>query len=288
MAQAIQIIRRDLTAIEKKVAKLSLDLKSFYRQYLKLLGESADRQLMAAAYQICTQAYPEAFLKLSFDERYKVQSNLKRIGKKIQEKLLSYCQNHSNFSTSEQIDTEEQILLPSSTPEQESSSQDDLSSQLRIQRITNPEDLLQWCKYLEQGINETLEQSSHRANLYLQQAQILPTKLPAKILEMALRAEQEGTTVSGSPNILNLLIEAENKEEAEDSMEDSKVTRITAVHLRLAEIEFADPTVSRERNQIRSLLAQLNKLRKQYHQLKRDYATAQAEAAWRSSWIEQE
>jgi hypothetical protein len=54
----------------------------------------------------------------------------------------------------------------------------------------------------------------------------------------------------------------------------------------MAELEFADTRLSVERNQIRSLWEQLNRLGKQYHHLRKEYTIAQAEAAWRSSWYD--
>jgi hypothetical protein len=120
---------------------------------------------------------------------------------------------------------------------------------------------------------------------------------------MAIQAGEEGQSLGGGNNMLNILVEAktpepeEEKDEDEDEDEDEddgddhdfssgKVTKVTAIHLRMAELEFADTRLSVERNQIRSLWEQLNRLGKQYYHLRKEYTIAQAEAAWRSSWYD--
>lgn len=73
----------------------------------------------------------------------------------------------------------------------------------------------------------------------------------------------------------------------EDEKEDSTLTRITAVNLRLAEIEFADSQLLAGRNQIRKLSERVGTLQRQYHKKRRERAVAQAEAEWRSSWFDE-
>lgn len=99
--------------------------------------------------------------------------------------------------------------------------------------------------------------------------------------------------------MLNILVEAKTPEPEEEKDEDEddgdgddhdflsgKVTKVTAIHLRMAELEFADARLSVERNQIHSLWEQLNRLGEQYHRIRKEYTIAQAEAAWRSSWYD--
>ena len=256
MPKSLEKIQKYLSAIEEKASQLSLEIHQIYRQYLELLDKSVKRQLITAFYQICTQAYPESFLRLSLEEQFQLQERVKELGKDVREHLLSYIEQHPD------------------------------SEDRDVNQITNPEDLMKWCQYLEEGINETLENLSHKANRSLQQFHILPSKLPIKALEMALRADGEENSISNLPNLLDLLIDSQDKEDLSNPEQDSKITKITAIHLRLSEIEFADPTVSIARNQIRNLLEQLSKMRQQYYQVKRDYTAARAEDAWRMSWVE--
>ena len=88
MAKAINFIRKDLVKIEEKVSQLFQEIYHIYYQYIELLSRSVRRQLMVACYQICTQIYPESFLNLSFDERYKLQENLKQLSREIESQQI--------------------------------------------------------------------------------------------------------------------------------------------------------------------------------------------------------
>jgi hypothetical protein len=136
---------------------------------------------------------------------------------------------------------------------------------------------------MEAVIQDTLKKLSHETNVVLQKARILPKKLPERILEVAAAASEASAEVMpGPPNLLNLVIEIENDQDPDES----SLTQITAINLRLGEIEFADPAVSSARKQIRSLLVQLSKLGREYEKKHRELSTAEAEAAWRASWFE--
>jgi hypothetical protein len=282
MAKAINIIRKDLVAIEGKVEQLFQEIYHVYRQYLDLLSQSTHRQLIVACYHICTQIYPQPFLNLSFDKRHKLQNNLKQLGKEIQGQLLSYLVTSLHSETEEIPEIQEEIFYQ---PETETEPvMTDSSDSPTLPKITNPEDLFTWCKSIEKGIQETLESLSQDANNQLQQMGILPSRLPSKILEMALRAEESATAVNQTPNLLDLMVEIEKKEGNSKDKVTAKPMRITAVRLRLSEIEFTDPALNVARNQMRDLLDTVKKIRQQYRQVQQDYAIAQAEAAWRSSW----
>ena len=94
--------------------------------------------------------------------------------------------------------------------------------------------------------------------------------------------ESENTPVGGRPNLLSLLVEAEDAEEDDDA----KVTRIIAINLRLSEIEFADINIAAWRDKIRSLNGKLSQLQREYRKKQREVAVMEAESAWRSSWYE--
>lgn len=282
MAKAINIIKKDLIAIEEKVEQLFQRIYHFYDQYLDLLSQSVRRQLIVACYHICTQIYPQPFLKLSFDERHNLQNNLRQLGKQIQELLLAYLVISDGAKTEEISEDIGDILIQEETETQPAMlTTPDASNS---PKITNPEELFEWCKYVEKGIQETLDRLSQEVNNQLRKAGILPSRLPSKILEMALQAEESATAVNQTPNLLDIMVEIEKKEGNSRDKITEKPMRITAVRLRLSEIEYADPALSVARKQIRDLLDRVKKIRQQHRQVQKDYAIAQAEAAWRSSW----
>jgi hypothetical protein len=135
---------------------------------------------------------------------------------------------------------------------------------------------------MEEAIAQTLQTISLETNRLLQHTGIIPDKLPAAVLEAAAKVEASGEGTPGSPNLLNLLMETDS----DGDSEDSTLTRIVAINLRLSEIEFADPTLSAGRNQIRKLSVRVTTIQREYHKKLRERAVAQAEAAWRSSWFD--
>lgn len=293
MAMAtVERIEQDLAALLEAIALLKVDFYSTYGQYLKLLGQAVRQQLILASYQICTQGYPESFLGLSFNQRHNLQQGIRKLGGQVQTQLLSHLEpsqglpekdaqtpvedkqmlssNQEQLSTFEMIETDEILDISESTE-----AANDSSSQ--------PQQLLEWLEQLENAIAQTLKDLSLDTNRLLQTNGIIPDKLPPAVLEAAVQVEASTEAVAGSPNLLNLLMEAEN----DDDKEDSTLMRIVAINLRLSEIEFADPTLSAGRNQIRKLSARVSSFQREYHKKQRERAVAQAEAAWRSSWFDE-
>ncbi|MGK7916998.1 MAG: hypothetical protein AB4038_15885 [Prochloraceae cyanobacterium] len=305
MTRSSEQIKRDLEAIENKVADIAVELRRIYLQYLDLLSQSIEKQLVLASYRICTQEYPESFLGLSFNERQTLQQNLRQLGKEIRSQLLDYLEtskepaNDSDRTTREiltqlslleeknedlleKLLSQEPELSEQTSTETEIEKTDRESSEIDPSNTTNPEHLIRWHQQIQKGINRTLASLSKQANQLLEEANILPHQLPDKVLEMAIQAEDTDSAVRSHPNLLNLLIEAEN----EDKSQEAKITKITAIRLRLAEIEFSDPTLSAQGNQIRTLLAKINKVKQHYQNKQQELSVAKAETAWRSSWYE--
>ncbi|GAB4196430.1 MAG: hypothetical protein Fur006_43910 [Coleofasciculaceae cyanobacterium] len=293
MARAIERIEQDIAALEDAIAVLKEEFYKAYSHYLTLLGQAVRRQLILASYQVCTQGYPEAFLSLSFNQREKLQQSIQQLGKKIQEQLLSYLESSNNLSQIEPTDSDELTAEPSLESSEQPPQDDpepppepvDSSEATAItpKEPTQTEQLAQWQEQLEEAIAQTLQTLSLDTNRLLQQAGILPSKLPTAVLEAAAKADASTeSATAGSPNLLNLIMETDS----EDDSEDSTLTRIIAINLRLLEIEFADPALSVGRNQIRNLAAKGNTLHRQYHKRQRERSVAQAEAAWRASWYE--
>jgi hypothetical protein len=184
-------------------------------------------------------------------------------------------------SSTEAPSSEEQPIEQSieEQPDQEQSA-DDLSE---ADRPSSPKDVARWQELLEERVAEKLQNFSHAANRLLQQAGVLSSRLPEPVLEVASKADLTSETSASPPNLLNLLVETET-----DESKTAAVTQVMAVRLRLSEIEFGDSTTTVWRSKIRNLSAQLNKLGREYHKKQKAKAIAEAEAAWRSSWYEDE
>lgn len=315
--RSLPSIRDNLTHIETQTTQLWQEFRSLYQQHLNFLTQTVNQQLIFAVHQICTQIYPEIFLTLSLNQRQKFQARIRHIVRDFQPKLLTHLASKGILLSPVTLEVaslpEETATVPFDN--QEIAPPKDLEALLSQPSrphliVNNPDDLNHWCRELEREMNRHLTDISHETNLLLQKVEILSPKLPPQILEMALKAEESGmnTGQGGMPNILSIVVEtrrAEAKsekpededletnedEDEEDNQEEemaknSQILKIAAIHLRLSELEFADVHLSLTRKQLRNLEEKLNKLRKQYHQLKREYLRSEAEMAWRASWTE--
>lgn len=326
MPRSIQQIKQDIENLEKTVTEISQEFHNVYDRYLDLLSQSVQKQLILASYQICTQIYPESFLRLSLDRRQKLQQNLKNLGKDFKTTFYKNLENIEQKKEQQNTDILEEMLknlslVPDKPQEQVNLSEEKLpietseileqSQQLEEQTNTldnssidnsyfqaselkqqeeidlpNPEYLFVWQKKVEQAIKKTLDSISKEANKSLQEVNIIPNRLPSKIIDVAIQAEETssgGNKFNQLANVLNLVIETEKEQKAKPT----SITPISLLRLRLSEIEFADPVLSNQRHQIRDMLKKIDKIRQQYQIKKREHAVAEAEAAWRSSWYEE-
>ncbi len=300
MARAIERIEQDIAALQEQIKAIATELHSAYASYLTTLGQALQKQLILASYHLCTQGYPEKFLGLSLNQRQKLQQAIRKLGQQAAEKLLNWMKSEedrellTDGESDEKLGDEENLdvnSLPRPTLWEEISSTVSNPEEvytpspryLTSPDPSNPVELAKWQQGLEHQTQQTLKKVSHDANLVLQKVDILPKKLPEPILEAAAAASEASAEVMpGPPNLLNLVIEIENEQDAEDS----KLTQLMAINLRLGEIEFADVALSSDRKQIRNILGRLNKLGREYQKKQRERSIAEAEAAWRASWFE--
>ncbi|ELR99178.1 hypothetical protein [Gloeocapsa sp. PCC 73106] len=93
MTRTIQQITKDLETLEQKVAIVSQESYHIYSQYLESLSAALRQQFILASYQLCTQIYPEYFLKLSYSQREQLQQNLIEISQENLQEILAEKQN---------------------------------------------------------------------------------------------------------------------------------------------------------------------------------------------------
>lgn len=289
MARAIELIERDITALQEAIRAIARSLQNAYASYCHSLGAACTKQLILASYYLCTQGYPEKFLNLSLNQRQKLQQGIRNLGTQSAELLRSYL-DAQGMSTDEveEVDEEVREIL--------SESSDLPMSNVTINNsrpdLSNPMEILEWQEDTEDFIQGVLKNISRETNILLQRFCIITEKIPEHLLEAAAAVMEPTATLSlsetsaqvmpGLPNLLNLVVEIEN----EQSPEDSKITQVMAINLRLAEIEFADVKLSSDRRQIRHILVQLQKVARDYQKKQRERSVAQAESAWRASWFE--
>ena len=87
MVKASSQIEKELGLLQQRTEEMAITLDPIYDGYLNALAEASKQQLMSAAYHLCTQAYPDKFLTLSWKERNELQKALQVLAAQIQPQL---------------------------------------------------------------------------------------------------------------------------------------------------------------------------------------------------------
>ncbi|MBD1845191.1 hypothetical protein H6F89_17630 [Cyanobacteria bacterium FACHB-63] len=279
MAGSIEQITQQLAALDQKIETMGDTFTETYRGYLKQLGQTVRQQIILSCYRICTENYPTRFLSLSLNQRQHLQENLQALARQtitdLNDLLIPIAQINLEPG-SEDLPDELEALL--------SETDYDLPNE---SSLTPLEALTIWQEQLERSINKTLKTASSAANSLLQDAEILPKRLPQAVLDAAAKAEGSD---SNAANLLNVLVSASEKtEDAETSQPViTALMHVVAVNLRVSELEFNDPAVSSWRNKLRDLKQQLQGMARDYQKKRREQAIAQAQLAWKSTWVKDE
>lgn len=308
MIASVERIQQEIALLDQSLATLAEAFEKAYADYLLALGQAVRMQHILAAYQVCTQGYPQQFLSLSVNQRQVLQQALRDLAKQAQASLLKHLHPFQPKKISQQLEQPAILQSDSSTEAQEpyttelergSDSTSDSTDDGVVQSanepsplketLLTPASLVRSQGRIEQNIGKELAAISHQTNRLLQQSNILPSQLPDALLQHASKTElPQG--MPQSPNVLNVLVEAVISTEASDENEEAKapdLLQVMAIHLRLVEIEFADTPTMAARSKIRELTARLKKLGQDYRKKQREYAIACAQDAWRASWFEE-
>lgn len=280
MAGTIDQIAQRLAALDQDVEALGQQFYETYRGYLTSLGQVVRKQVVLSCYHLCTENFPQRFLQLSVSQRQQLQEDLRDLAAQAEIELLENLKSIKDMmaefdAIEESDDLDELFGEMDSTPESS------------LPTLTPLELLNEWQDQIERSISKTLKSTGAAANRLLQNAEILPKRVPQPILEAVAQVEgKEGD--SDTPNLLSLLTEANEKgAEASDksSIAAAALMQVVAVNLRLAEIEFNDPTVMSWRNKLRELKKQFQTIAKEYQKRSREKAIAEAQLAWKSTWV---
>lgn len=300
MVRAIQQIETDLKALEQKVSAIAQQIEEAYEDYIQLLGETLQNQLTFSVYQICTQEYPEAFLKLSLSQQQALQKQIRDLGQKAQANFQLGGEILQQIEWSDEQATALEEMLSEEEDNPETSDQKDSNSNFNLETLqallqsgqspsdeNSPENVKVWCYLQAEAITMILENVSSQANTVLQQAGVLPQELPKEMIDAAIQSEGAGTISNRAPGVLHLMLELERKDQQDQSHssdDENEVMQLSIVRLRVGELEFSAPNLNTKRRTLRTLEQQLQQLDEQYRKLNKERAIAQAELAWRSSW----
>jgi hypothetical protein len=296
MARQIEQVEQDLTQLKAASSQLGRELTAAYRSYFSNLAPTLKQQSIQGCYYLCTTCYPEPFLKLNYDRRSQLLKTLQRvISNAIADLVVQIEPSRRTNSNNDDEPTGELTSIPV----------------MPIDWFATPELLSTWQQNLEGELSHSLKEISYKANLLLQQAQIMPPSIPKPILEANPDADRQGVNTINIPNLLSVLIEQNSNEEQppnnslerrlrqrdemeedddddEDENEDMfpQIIQINSLYLRLTEVEFSDVNVLSLRKNINQLVNKIKVLRREYAQKQQELKIAQAESAWRNSWFE--
>ncbi len=263
MSKSLQQIEKDLADLEKQVSQFAVIFYEKYQKYLDLLSQTVRQQVILASYQICTQIHPKSFLELSLGVRQSLQEQIRHYANDVHKKIRAVLD--STLDLKIEVQTVEEAL----------------------EKMTIPDELSIWAQNIEQKIKKILDNYSNLLNQCFMEIGVFPDNLPATFLEMAIEAQEEGSAITGATNLLQVLIGAEEVEQDDLMVKETKINSVIIVHLKLAELEFGNPALGIERQQVRYLVDdRLKSLSQIYQQKQRELAIVQAQTAWRSIWYD--
>jgi hypothetical protein len=293
MARSIEQVGQDLHHLQAASSKLGTELTAAYKSYFSTLAPTLKQQSIQSCYHLCTSCYPEAFLKLNYNQRSQLLKTLQRVISNVIADLVMHIDSSANNNNDDEP-TGELTSIPI----------------MPIDWFATPASLSTWHQNLEAEINHSLKEISYKVNLLLQQARVIPPNIPKPILEASAQADRQGESTVNIPNLLSILIEQDLEEQQIDdpSVERTIMTngidrfgsisikperddfpqilQIHSLYLRLAEIEFSDANVLRLRKNIDRLVDKIKVLRREYLHKQQELQIAEAESAWRNSWFE--
>lgn len=291
---AVERIEQAIAGLGHTADALAEEFRQAYSEYLQALGQALRKQIVLSGYHVCTQGYPTQFLALSLSQRQALQQSLQGLAKESQGKLVALLQQDLKQLTEadSNLDADEGIELgQSSIVEFEADDPAILAANIsEDNHVSSILALVEWQEAMELAIEREIRTASSKANRLLHQSGILPNKLPAFLKATSNIDASQMEAIS--QNMLDLLMEAQNRDHSDEDEDDSSmpqvamIVQLVAIHLKLSEVEFADGTTTVLRNKLRSLTARLKTLKKTYRKKERELAIARAEDAWRSSWYE--
>ncbi|MGF1677280.1 MAG: hypothetical protein ACFCUV_26870, partial [Rivularia sp. (in: cyanobacteria)] len=114
--------------LEKAISAIAIQLKNAYESYLSVLGKAVCQQLILASYHLCTQGYPEKFLKLSLNQRQKLQQAMRNLAKSASQDMQALIHD-------QELKEEEEIVVDENEHKEtiEENNQEHLEENLEIE-----------------------------------------------------------------------------------------------------------------------------------------------------------
>ena len=186
MARPIERIEQDIVELEKAIGVIAEQLQNAYSSYLEVLGQALRQQLILASYHLCTQGYPEGFLRLSLNQRQKLQEAMRKLAKSAAQDMQALLNNEEE---PEEEDELEEIAAENEELEDEDELEDEELEDENLQIITQEleikdEDLEEIVEKLE------MEDEQKKSNTFSKDASSDSLPLDAKIAFLSSKKGQ--------------------------------------------------------------------------------------------------
>lgn len=160
MARPIERIEQDIVELEKAIGFIAEQLQNAYSSYLEVLAQALGQQLILASYHLCTQGYPENFLKLSLNQRQKLQEAMRKLAKSAAQDMQTLMNDDDDDEAEETEDlveeeteeqTEEDLVEDDLEHEKLDFEDDDLEEIVENLEMEDEEDLNTFSENTSQG-----------------------------------------------------------------------------------------------------------------------------------------
>ncbi|MEL7246472.1 MAG: hypothetical protein AAF063_33985 [Cyanobacteria bacterium J06643_5] len=195
MARPIERIEQDIVELEKAIRVIAEQLQNAYSSYLEVLGQAVRQQLILASYYLCTQGYPESFLKLSLNQRQKLQEAMRKLAKSAAQDMQALLNNEEPEDTEDEL---AEIVLEDEELEEEIEDQENDIDELEEEIELEDQDLQEIAQELEikdedlEEIVEKLEMEDEqrKSNTFSKDASPSSLPLDAKIAFLSSKKGQ--------------------------------------------------------------------------------------------------
>jgi hypothetical protein len=217
MGKTVAHLTDSMQALEVRSRELGAQLHQAYEDYLNAVGHALGQQMIMASYFVCTESYPDRFLKLGNHQRQILQDTLRAAGKQITPDLQAVLRDPASPDALKEPESDRPFPPPIQAEEAASLEEElkallsmdtllDLPQAMRPAPKNDVERLGIWQQTLERDIQRVIRQVSQQTNQVLQKFDILPQQIPAPVLEAAAMAE--GGESNRNPHVVKLTLEA--------------------------------------------------------------------------------
>lgn len=190
MARPIERIEQDIVELEKSIGFIAEQLQNAYSSYLEVLAQALGQQLILASYHLCTQGYPESFLKLSLNQRQKLQKAMRKLAKSAAQDMQTLMNDEEQAESTEnelEEDLEEEDL-------EEEEIEEDLEEEKLAFEDGDLEEIAQELEIEEEDLEEIVEklemEDEEDPNIFSENASPSSLPLDAKIAFLSAKKGQ--------------------------------------------------------------------------------------------------